>query len=99
MYYRIPTAEELSKTSYTLQDFIDNEPHVEVWDENWDVLQLYRQYSSQWRASGHGLYALDLNVFHHALDRKGVVGEEFDEYLEKLSTIESAALVQIRRNS
>jgi hypothetical protein len=36
--------------------------------------------------------ALDYNVFHHALDRRGVRGEQFEEWIDKLGTIEVAAL-------
>lgn len=68
-----------------------------MWEENWDVIELFRLYSTQWRASAHGLVGLDFNVFHHALDRKGVTGAEFDEWISKLVVIESAALAQIRR--
>ena len=61
------------------------------------MLQLFRTYSTQWRVGANGPVGLDFNVFHHALDRKGVTGEAFDEWIDKLTTIESAALAQLRR--
>ena len=84
-------------TSYTEKDFIDNEPHVQVWDDNWDVLLLYRQYRSQWRVGMNGPFALDMNVFQHALDRKQVSGEQYDEMIFKLSIVESEALKWLHR--
>ena len=92
LYYRIPSAAELENTSYTQQDFIDNEPQVDVWEENWDVIELYRQYSSQWRMAMNGPVALDFTVFHHELDRKRVPDELYDVYVWKLKTIEQSAL-------
>jgi hypothetical protein len=84
-------------TAYTVQDFIDDAPSSEVWDENWDVLSLYRQYSTQWRMGGHGPAALDFLVFFHELDRKRVSEDEYDDYVDKLQIIESEAIKWIYR--
>jgi len=84
-------------TNYRVEDYIDAEPVVEVWDENWDVLLLYRQFASQWRMGGHGPAALDFTVFFHELDRKGVSADEYDEYVDKLRIIESNAIKWIYR--
>jgi hypothetical protein len=73
------------------------EPCVEVWEEHWDVINLYVTYSTQWRVGMNGVVALDMNVFHHALDRKGVVGEEFDDFIDDLRTIERAALLHLSK--
>lgn len=68
-----------------------------MWDENWDVLHLYRNNSTQWRVSMAGPYALDMSVFHHELDRKKVPEDEYDDMLWKLAIIESAALKHLHR--
>lgn len=68
------------------------EPKVEVWDDNWDVLDLFLQYKTQWRCGPNGAIGLDYNVFHHALDRKRVEGTKYDDWLADLSIIESQAL-------
>lgn len=96
LYYEAPTAEELaaSGSAYRVTDFV--EPHVDVWDENWDVLHLFRQYSTQWRVGAAGPIGLDFNVIHHALDRKGVKGDEYDEFIADMRIIEAAALRKIR---
>lgn len=43
----------------------------------------------------NGPTALDYNVIHHALDRRGITGEEFEQAIDDMRVIESAALVQI----
>jgi hypothetical protein len=94
-YWSAPTADDLKGTSYRLTDFV--EETVEVWDENWDVICLFTQYSSQWRTAMNGPIGLDFNVFHHALDRKGIAGEDYDEWILKLGIIEAEALKQLNR--
>lgn len=93
LYWKKPTASELAGTAYRVEDY--PEPHVEVWDENWDALSLFMTYSTQWRIGMNGPVGLDYNVFHHAMDRKGIVGDEFDKLIQDLGTIEQAALLKI----
>lgn len=45
-----------------------------------------------------GPIGLDFTVFHHALDRKKVEGDEYDQFLDDLRIIERAALIQIHSN-
>lgn len=97
LYWSAPTAAELAGSAYKVSDF--PEPHVDVWDENWDVLHLFRLYSTQWRVSMGGPVGLDFSVLHHALDRKGIKGDEYDTYIANLRIIESAALQQIHKGS
>lgn len=76
-----------------MEDYELGKPKViELWDENWDVFHLYLSYPNQWRVGAGGPVGLDMSVFHHALDRKGIKGDEFDEFVEDLLVIESAAL-------
>jgi hypothetical protein len=95
LYWSSPTAEELAETTpwYKPTDFVD--PVVEVWPENWDVIQLFVQYSTQWRMGFNGPAGLDFNVFHHAMDRRGVAGDQYDQFVFDLRTIEQAALLKI----
>jgi Phage related hypothetical protein (DUF1799) len=90
IYWSAPTKEELEGTAYVVDDF--EEPDVDVVDDNWDVILLYRMLASQWRTGFNGRESLDMNVFQHALDRKGVVGQDYERALWNLSVIESAAL-------
>jgi hypothetical protein len=71
---------------------------VEVWEENWFVIQLYRRFASQWRVGSRGASSLDMTIFFHELDRKGVNETEYDDTIAKLSVIEDSALVWIHRS-
>lgn len=84
-------------TSYLITDFIGNEPTVEVWDDNWDAIELYDRFSTQWRMSMHGPAALDYTVFFHELDRKGVDEETYDRVVSQLRIIENEAIKWIYR--
>lgn len=84
-------------TSYTQKDFIENEPHVDVWEDNWPVLMLFKKYSTQWRAGMGGAFALDMNIFQHELTRKKVPDATFDTMIEQLSVIEGEALKWLHR--
>lgn len=94
LYWRPPSAEDLANAPwYTIADY--PEPDCDVWDENWLVLNLYMLYSNQWRMSTSGPAGLDMTVFHHALDRKGISEHEYDDWIKQLSIIEREALRQM----
>lgn len=96
LYWTAPTAHELKDGPYKLTDF--PEPKCEVWDEHWDALLLFRQYSSQWRFSMNGPAALDLVVFIHALERKNVDDQDFERIMGDLRLIERFALTEMRKD-
>lgn len=73
------------------------EPQVEVWDENWKVIELYQLFSSQWRTGPGGLVGLDYNVFQQHLFHKGVAGDEYDDLMHKLGIVEAAAIATITK--
>lgn len=66
-----------------------------MWDENWDVIALFQMYATQWIASARGPIGLNFTLFHDVLDRKGIKGDEFDEFVMKLRIIEGQALHNI----
>mgnify|MGYP000151930649 CR=1 FL=1 len=71
MYWSPPSAEQMQKMPWRrVEDYI--EPITHVWDDNWDVLYLFAQYSTQLRIGASGPIGFDFNVYHHALDRKGI---------------------------
>jgi hypothetical protein len=41
---------------------------------------------------------LDFNVIHHALDRKGITGEAFEDTIEDMKIIEATALKMIHKS-
>lgn len=96
-YWQRPSPELLSRTKHKESDF--PEPVVEVWNENWDVVSLFITYQSQWRVGMNGAIGLDFNVFHHALDRKGVSTNEYDDFIQKLRVIEAEALKWMHHKS
>ena len=93
-----PTDEELQLTPYTLDDFLEHRPTAEVWDENWDVLHMFLRYMRQWRMSMSGPFGLDLPFFISELNRKGVNGEDCDEWIDNLLVIEDQALKAMRKH-
>jgi hypothetical protein len=74
------------------------EPEVQVWDDNWLAITLFLTYSSQWRVGMAGPIGLDFNVIHHALDRKGITGEAFEDTIEDMKIIEATALKMIHKS-
>lgn len=94
MYWRQPTAAELPAW-YKPEDF--QEPHVELWDENWQAVQVYKTFSTQWRVGSKGPFALDYNVVDRAIDRLKLSDEQRDELYEKIRVIEGAALVELHK--
>ncbi len=94
LYWRRPTAEELAGTGLKPKHYV--EPSVDVWPENWDALQLFIRFSTQWRFGMAGPAGLDYGVVLHEMDRTGVAGPEYDDLLAKLRVIEQAALDQMQ---
>lgn len=82
---------------YTVQDFIDAQETVDVWDEVWDVLHLFWMHSRQFRVGMGGPVGLDMTVFFHEMDRKKIPEDDYDEMVYHLSVIESAALKILHR--
>lgn len=90
LYWKPATTEELKGTAYRPDDF--PEPEVDVWPEHWEILMLYRRYSTQWRVGMAGAAGLDYSVFHVALANKGIKGRKFERMMDDLGVIEMAAL-------
>ena len=70
---------------------------MDLWSENAPPLALFSRYSTQWRVGPAGAVGLDYTVFFHDLDRKGVSGRDFDEMMDALRVIESAALEELHK--
>lgn len=67
-----------------------------MWDENWDVIHLFEMYSEQWRMGFNGPIGLDMTVFHHELDRKGIPADEYDTWIHQLRIIQAEALHRMK---
>lgn len=64
-----------------------------MWPENWDPIQLFSRNSTQWRTSAGGPIGLDYTVIHRELDRLGITGDAFDDFMWRIGVIEAEALV------
>lgn len=84
----------MAGTGFKLKHF--PAPQVDIWPDNWPAIQLYTQFSTQWRVGMAGATGLDMNVFLHALDRRGLSPEDYDDFLGCLRVIEGAALEAMR---
>ncbi len=93
LYWRRPTAEQLAGTGLKPKHY--KEPEVEVWPENWGVLQLFIRYSTQWRMGGGGPVGLDYAVIQHDLGRMGLSDDDYLDMMDRLRVIEQAALEHI----
>ncbi len=96
LYWRRPTAAELAGTGLKAKHY--REPHVDVWDEHWDALQLFSRLTTQWRAGFGGPIGLDYNVIYQDLARAGIVGADFDSTMASIRVIEQAALEEIHKD-
>ena len=96
LYWKRPTAAQLAGTGLKLKHY--PEPHVEVWPEHWDVLQLFKRNASQWRVGGGGPIGLAYNVLFHELERAGTTGDDFDDAIACMRIIEQAALEEIHKD-
>lgn len=68
------------------------EPEVALCPGNWDAIQLFSRLSTQWRMGAGGPAGLDYTVVHHALERAGIRGDAFDDFMWRIGVIEAEAL-------
>lgn len=80
---------------YKPTDYV--EPDIEVWDDNWPVLEFFMQYSTQWRLAANGPVGFDYTILHHYLDRNKITGEAFENFINDFQVIEKAALANIHK--
>jgi hypothetical protein len=98
LYWTAPDAAFFEKRPwYKPEDF--TEPELEVFDENWEPLQVFVDNMTQWRVGAAGPIGLDYNVIHSALSRKNLSNEDFDAMMRDIAIIERAALREMRSNS
>jgi Phage related hypothetical protein (DUF1799) len=90
LYWRPPPPHLLLALQKTEDDF--PQETVEVWDENWAVVELYSRNSSQWRAGAAGPFALDYSVFFAAIKAAGM---DEEDTMWALRIIEAAALIHL----
>lgn len=93
LYWKRPTAADLGDFGVCPEDF--PEPHVDLWPENWPPLQLFIHHCTQWRLGAAGPVGLDYGVIFHELDRSRITGDDFEDTMNCIRIIESAAIEAI----
>lgn len=96
-YWRPPDEAELSlwRGSKTAADF--PEPVIEVWEDNWEVLSLFRRNCDQWRVGPNGPFGLDLNVIYTDMAVRNVLPARQEQLLQQLILVKDAALEVLRQ--
>lgn len=61
------------------------------------MIFLFLAVKTQWRMGNRGPIGLDYNVVHHLLDRKGMDQQTYDQYMDDISVIETAALAELHK--
>lgn len=70
-----------------------------VWGENWEAVQLFSRFSTQWRMSAAGPVGLDYGVIQHELARRNLPDDQYDDLMGRLRVIEQAALAHIHEKT
>jgi hypothetical protein len=81
---------------YEPQDFESEE--VEVWPENWPVLDLFLRLDSQWQIGMAGRTGLRYEALYPLLDRQGLTRDEWDEWFADVRALERAALAAMQES-
>lgn len=65
---------------------------VEVWPENWPVVQLFDRLGTQWRVGLSGPTGLDYDTLFALIDRSGYTGAAWWQMFDDICVMERAAL-------
>ena len=91
--WRRPTAAELRGTGLKPSHY--KEPMVDVWPECWPAIDLYLKYRTQWIQGPGGPSGLDYSILQDDLDRTGIHGDEREDIMDAIRTIETEVLASI----
>lgn len=97
LYWSPPSAEQIARFggAKTIEDF--PEPEIDVWEENWESIELYVRNQTQWRSSVNGPTGLDYNVFYADMSRRAIPDDRQAELMDDIRIIESAARKEMSR--
>ena len=70
---------------------------IEVWPENWDVVQIFTMLGTQWRQGMGGVTGLDYTAVKSVFEMFGVKKKKWAKYLIDIGMMESAALSEIHK--
>lgn len=74
-------------------------PETELWPENWPPVQLFLRFNTQWRMGFSGPVGLDYSVIQHDLARRDLSTDDYDEMMDAIRVLESAALAEMREGN
>ena len=97
MYAKPPDAAELKAFGLTEADL--ETPPVVVFADNERAVKLFIRLGTQWRIGINGATGLDHNVLFKHIERMNLSDDEFDDLIEAVRALESAALEEIRKPS
>ncbi len=72
------------------------EEHCEVWEENWDILEMFLRMQTQWNVIPGGFTGLKYEVLFRLCDLYSV--EDPKAMLEGIQIMESAALQELNKS-
>lgn len=76
-----------------------DEEVFEIWPENLPIYRLWHRVGDQWRMGQGGPVALDLVPVFHELDRMGLEGEDYDDWVDGMKAVAAGALLQIAKST
>ena len=91
-YARLPTDEELAGSGFSREDY---EEEAEVWPENWPAFDLFAKMDTQWDVcAGASAVRVGLKylVLFELMDRRGLIGAEWESMFDDLRAMEQVAL-------
>lgn len=91
--WRRPAAADLRGTG--LQPKHYKEPMVDVWPECWPAVELYMKYRTQWIQGPGGPCGLNYAILLADLNRAGIEGEEREDIMADIRTIEAEVLAVV----
>jgi hypothetical protein len=72
------------------------EETVELWPDHAPALRLMQTMATQWRVGPGGAIGLDYGVLFELMRRQGIADADWNETLDDLRIMESAALKEMR---
>lgn len=93
----MPTIAEMRADGWEPEDYEAEDP-VEVWPENWQAFTTFMTLSTQWLIGMAGPTGLNYVPLFTLMDRLGLQGDEWHEFLADVQVLEAAALKQIDAN-
>ena len=72
---------------------------MEVWPDNWTAFLFFRRLGTRWCVGMGGATGIRWEAVYPLMDRLGLEPEQWDELLQDLEVMESAALTQMAKDA